>query len=447
MQKKGGKVLANNKKVIHLNPNSVKKIRENQNRPSIFERNSNDAIKTTSVKNVVVILQRDKYLKNMFKFNEFTHEVDVVEDCTIKTDLGNIVFTKGQYTDQIIFNVELYIESNSMYEHSVFKNNVIDQGIINYAHMHSYNPIIDYMNEAYLNWDEKRRLDDFFPTFLGVEKNETNTLIARLFFMGVVAKALDPKTKFDYVLDLVGGQGVGKTTLLQKIAPLGAYTDQFNSFTNKDDFEVMKNALIVNDDEMTASNQATFEEIKKFITIQLFEFRKPYARKSERFLKGFVLVRTTNEIRHLKDKSGDRRFISLYASNDRQKLSPVTDLHADYVKQLWGEAMWIYKNTKNPFKLNQHQLDLLEANRDQFRYTTGLEDELMDVLENNFKDREFITNDELAVAVLGDQDALSRNSKESRDIRYYMEHAGYEVGKFKKINNKSFRGFYRKKSQ
>ncbi|TAT07607.1 virulence protein E, partial [Lactiplantibacillus plantarum] len=73
-----------------------------------------------------------------------------------------------------------------------------------------------------------------------------------------VAKAHNPKTKFDFVLDLVGGQGAGKTTFLQKIAPLGYYTDQFSTFDNKDDYAVMRRALIINDDEMTATNNASF---------------------------------------------------------------------------------------------------------------------------------------------------------------------------------------------
>lgn len=34
--------------------------------------------------------------------------------------------------------------------------------------------------------------------------------------------------------------------------------------------------------------------------MQSFEYRKAYARKSETFLKKFVLARTTNEVRHLK---------------------------------------------------------------------------------------------------------------------------------------------------
>ena len=262
--------------------------------------------------------------------------------------------------------------------------------------------------------------------------------------MGAVAKAYNPKVKFDFVLDLVGGQGVGKTSLLQKTAPLGLYTDQFNTFSNKDDFEVMKNALIVNDDEMTASNDASFEEIKKFITMQQFEYRKAYAHKSDIFLKKFVIARTTNEIRHLKDRSGDRRFISIFANADKQKKSPITDLNDEYVQQVWGEAVWLYKNTKEPFLLDKHQRELLAENRKQFRYTSGLEDELNTVLENKFAKKEFISNYELAFEIFKDRDALSRNTKDARDVRYFMEHLGYEVGARKKVDGKTVAGFAKK---
>ena len=430
------------KKVIKLSQKVVEGIKKKQNVKSIFEVTSDGkSLKTTSVKNIVLILQTNKKLKDLFKFNEFTNEVDVVKSVDLDTSIGKISITKGQYTDQVINSIELYIESSEFYKHAVFKNAVIDQGITNFAHMNSYNPVIDYMNEAYAKYDGKRRLDDFFSIFLGADKNPTTILITRLWFMGAVAKAYNPNTKFDFVLDIVGGQGVGKTTLVQKLAPLGLYTDQFNSFTNKDDFEVMKNALIVNDDEMTASNNAKFEEIKKFITMQTFEYRKSYARKSERFKKKFVMVRTTNEVRHLKDRSGDRRFISIYANKKKQQLSPVTDLQPNYIKQLWGEAVWLYKQAKDPFLLSPGQEKLLEENREQFRYTSGLEDELMDVLDNKFKDKKFIKNTELAFALFADKDALGRNTKETRDIRYYMEHLGYKVGARKRIEGKIVRGF------
>lgn len=428
-------------KTININKEAADKLKQEQTHKTLFEETKDGSLKTTSVKNVVLILKTDKNLQNLFKFNEFTNEVDVVRNAELKTSIGKINIAKGQYTDQVINGVELYIESSSKYKGAIFKNNVIDQGITNVAYMNSYNPVIDYMNEAYAKWDKEERLDKLFVDYLGAPHDETTSLITELWFMGAVAKAYNPKTKFDFVLDLVGGQGVGKTSLLQKLAPLGLYTDQFNTFSAKDDFEVMKNALIVNDDEMTASNSASFEEIKKFITMQSFEYRKAYARKSETFLKKFVLARTTNEVRHLKDRSGDRRFISIFANGKRQTKSPITDLSDEYVQQIWGEAVHLYKSIKDPFLLSEHQQELLEENRKQFRYTSGLEDELNTVLENKFKDKEFIPNYDLAFELFADQDALSRNSKDARDIRYYMEHLGYEVGARTKINGKIVRGF------
>ena len=384
----------------------------------------------------------DSKLKDMFKYNEFTGEVDVVKSVTVNVEnAGTITINKGQYTDQVINSVELYIESCKEYQHSVFKNNVIDQGITNAAHMNSYNPLVDYMNDAYKNWDKKRRLDMFFPIFLGAEHNATTTLITRQWFMEGVAKAYDPETKCDRVLDLVGGQGIGKTTILQKNAPLGLYTDQFNTFTNKDDFSAMRNAFIVNDDEMTASNNASFEEIKKFITMQVFEYRRPYGHKIEKFPKKFIIARTTNEIRHLKDKSGDRRFMSIKCNPKEQKRNPVTDLTDEYVKQLWGEAVWLYKISKEPFELTQGQKNLLKANREQFIYTTGLEDKLKDVLENNFKNKDFISNEELSIELFNDPEYLSRNNKETRDVRYYMANLGFNTSARGTFKGKQVRGF------
>ena len=436
--------MTEDKKVLNLNKEEADKLKNSENKKSIFETTKDGGLRTTSVKNIVLILKTDSNLKDLFRFNEFTREIDIVRDTKIETQLGLITITKGQYTDQAINSIELYIESSKKYGGVSFKNQVIDQAITNVAYMNSYNPVIDYMNEAYTKWDKKQRLDNLFVNYLGAVHDETTALITELWFMGAVAKAYNPKTKFDFVLDLVGGQGVGKTSLLQKLAPLGLYTDQFNTFSNKDDFEVMKNALIVNDDEMTASNSASFEEIKKFITMQSFEYRKAYARKSETFLKKFVLARTTNEVRHLKDRSGDRRFISIFANGKRQKKSPITDLSDEYVQQVWGEAVHLYKSINDPFLLSEHQQELLEENRKQFRYTSGLEDELNTVLENKFKDKEFIKNTELSFEIFANEDMLSRNSKEARDIRYYMEHLGYEVGARKKIANKVVAGFRKK---
>ena len=177
--------------------------------------------------------------------------------------------------------------------------------------------------------------------------------------------------------------------------------------------------------------------------MQDFEYRKPYGHKPVHFKKKFVITRTTNEVRHLKDRSGDRRFLSIYAHPEKQTKNPVSELTSEVVQQLWGEAVWLYKNAKDPFRFTPKQEALLKANREEFRYTSGLEDNLMDVLENKFKDQDFISNRDLSFALFKDYDALSKNSKQTRDIRYYMEHLGFNISAIKKIDNKTVRGFER----
>lgn len=397
----------------------------------ILKKKSNgefEGIKTTATKNALLIINNDPNIKGLFKFNEFTQNVEVCKDKTInltKWGSGVIKFYKGSLKDIDVNNLGIYIESYPKY-HVTFKAQLIYDAIEASARQHSFNPIVDYMNECKKNWDGKRRLDDFFPIYLGAEKSITTSLITRLWFMGGVAKAYNPTAKFDYVLDIVGGQGTGKTTLLQKIAPLGMYTDQFTSFTDRDDLANMKDAFIVNDDEMDASNKCGFAEVKKFITLQRFKYRKPYGRISEEYPKHFIIARTTNEKAHLKDRSGDRRFMTILVNPKEQKKYPYQDLTDEYVKQLWGEAIHLYETTKDPFNLGETDEKLLKANREQFIQTTALEDSLYETLENDFKGKPYIVPSDLAFKMFNDENYFVTHKAESKNINYYMEHLGYK---------------------
>lgn len=390
--------------------------------------------KANSLVNIEIILENDPVLKDTFRFNEFTTEIDVVKANS------KLMFKKGQLVDAYVDQIASYIEDNADYG-VLFDNKKIRSAITVVAMRHRYNPVLDYFNEAYKNWDHQHRLNHIMGDYLGVEETTVTQLITKLFFVGAVAKAHNPKTKFDFVLDLVGGQGAGKTTFLQKIAPLGYYTDQFSTFDNKDDYAVMRRALIINDDEMTATNNASFEVLKKFITLQEFEYRKPYGHQAERFDKNFVMARTTNELYYLKDKTGERRFLPLHVSKMRQKHHPVTDLTDDYVKQCWGEAMQLYKDGFN-FGLTKEQEEELDQHRQTFMYTDELEDKIDEALSNQFKGKDFITNDELSLAVAPGID-LVKNRKVANQISNIMVNRFGFRKKSKKFNGEAKRGYAR----
>lgn len=399
-----------------------------------FKTNKYGQLKNNSLVNIEIILERDPILKDTFRFNEFTTEIDVVKPNS------ELMFKTGQLVDAYVDQIASYIENNSDYG-VLFDNKKIRSAITVVAMRHHYNPIIDYFDDAYKSWDHKERLNHIMGDYLGVEETSVTELITKLFFVGAVAKAHNPKTKFDFVLDLVGGQGAGKTTFLQKIAPLGYYTDQFSTFDNKDDYAVMRRALIINDDEMTATNNASFEILKKFITLQEFEYRKPYGHQAERFDKNFVMARTTNELYYLKDKTGERRFLPLHVSKARQKHHPVTDLTDKYVKQCWGEAMQLYKDSFS-FALTSEQEEKLDEHRQSFMYTDELEDKIDEALNNQFRDKKFITNEALSLAVAPGID-LVKNRKIGNQISNIMVNRFGFRKKFRKIDGKSARGYDR----
>ena len=397
-----------------------------------FKTNKYGQLKNNSLVNIEIILERDPILKDTFRFNEFTTEIDVVKSNS------ELMFKTGQLVDAYVDQIASYIENNSDYG-VLFDNKKIRSAITVVAMRHHYNPVIDYFDDAYKNWDHEERLNHIMGDYLGVEETSVTQLITKLFFVGAVAKAHNPKTKFDFVLDLVGGQGAGKTTFLQKIAPLGYYTDQFSTFDNKDDYAVMRRALIINDDEMTATNNASFEILKKFITLQEFEYRKPYGHQAERFAKNFVMARTTNELYYLKDKTGERRFLPLHVSKARQKHHPVTDLTDKYVKQCWGEAMQLYKDGFS-FALTSEQEEKLDEYRQSFMYTDELEDKIDEALNNQFRDKDFITNEALSLAVAPGID-LVKNRKIGNQISNIMVNRFGFRKCFRKINGKSKRGY------
>lgn len=397
-----------------------------------FKTNKYGQLKNNSLVNIEIILERDPILKDTFRFNEFTTEIDVVKSNS------ELMFKTGQLVDAYVDQIASYIENNSDYG-VLFDNKKIRSAITVVAMRHHYNPVIDYFDDAYKNWDHEERLNHIMGDYLGVEETSVTQLITKLFFVGAVAKAHNPKTKFDFVLDLVGGQGAGKTTFLQKIAPLGYYTDQFSTFDNKDDYAVMRRALIINDDEMTATNNASFEILKKFITLQEFEYRKPYGHQAERFAKNFVMARTTNELYYLKDKTGERRFLPLHVSKARQKHHPVTDLTDKYVKQCWGEAIQLYKDGFS-FALTSEQEEKLDEHRQSFMYTDELEDKIDEALNNQFRDKKFITNEALSLAVVPGID-LVKNRKIGNQISNIMVNRfGFRKSR-RRVNGEIKRGY------
>ena len=333
--------------------------------------NDKGAIKANSPMNVLASFKADDQLSLYLKHNEFSQEHELLKDIKI----GNTFFKKGELPSNFDSVVKVYFESVLGV---AYTNQALLDGMETFFSERSYNPVIAYMEQAAENWDGRERINQMLQVYLGADDNPLISKIAEMWLVGAVAKVYDPFVKFDYVLDLVGGQGVGKTSLLQKLG--GAwYTDAVTDFANKDNYDIMLKSLIVNDDEMVASNRMSFAETKAFISKTSLRFRKPYMKRTEEFAKNFVLARTTNQKEYLKDKTGERRFLPVLANINNQKKHPM-EIEPETIEQIWGEAVTIYRAGAD-LMFDKKTEEELEIYRETFMYRDEVELQVLEYLE------------------------------------------------------------------
>ena len=75
-------------------------------------------------------------------------------------------------------------------------------------------PVKEYLDG--LTWDEAERLDTLFVAYLGAADTPYTRTVTRKAFVAAVARTYEP-AKFDNMTILTGPQGIGKSTLLDKM--------------------------------------------------------------------------------------------------------------------------------------------------------------------------------------------------------------------------------------
>lgn len=426
--------------------------------------NDKGGIKSNSPNNVLLSFKADDQLSIYLKHNEFSQEHELTKDIRI----GNTFFKKGELPSNFDSVVKVYFESVLGV---AFSNQAMLDGMETFFSERSYNPVMEYMERAASNWDGRKRINQMLQVYLGAEDIDLVSKIAEMWLVGAVAKVYEPYAKFDYVLDLVGGQGVGKTSLLQKLGGEW-YTDAVTDFANKDNYDIMLKALIVNDDEMVASNRMSFAETKAFISKTSLRFRKPYMKRTEEFAKNFVLARTTNQKEYLKDKTGERRFLSVMADTSRQKKHPM-EIEPETIEQIWGEAVTIYKAGAD-LMFDKETEERLEVYREKFMYRDEVELQVLEYLEmpipdnwsswsiqqqHQYTSKYFDNSSEFEAGTKKLEKVSTRemmynlfmrnsnDKKLSTKINMIMDnHPGWEKGQFR-ISGKNTKGFKRIKEK
>ncbi|WP_455937019.1 VapE domain-containing protein [Gemella morbillorum] len=234
-----------------------------------------------------------------------------------------------------------------------FKAKVIDldTAIVSASDKFRYHPIKNKI--LAVSWDGLPRAESFFIDVLGVEDNVYNRECTRKWLLASLTRLFNNGAKFDEMIILQGGQGIGKSTTLQRLS-LGYYTDITEKLSDEVTFKVMRTWL-VELSELSTMMKTDSDSFKAWLSATKDTVRKKYGNDPDDYPRAFTVLGTTNNKEILKDRTGNRRYWLMYCDKDKIKRT-IWSLDNNTILQLWSEVYQWYLNGENLLISNETKL-------------------------------------------------------------------------------------------
>ncbi len=279
-----------------------------------------------SLRNLTLILENDPNLKDIV----FNQQLDGME---IKGEVPwshPSKFWRDADDAQLISYIDRHYGAFSARNYEIAVAKVTDD--------RSYHPIREYI-DSLPQWDEVPRVDTLLIDYLGADDNEYVRAVTRKTLCAAIARVLNPGCKFDSMLVLNGPQGVGKSTLISKLAGEW-FSDSLNLSDTKDKTaaEKLQGYWILEIGELAGLRKAEVETLRSFISRQNDIYRASFGKRATPHLRQCVFFGTTNaESGYLRDTTGNRRFWPVKTPGGKVKHS--WQLSAYEIQQVWAEAL------------------------------------------------------------------------------------------------------------
>ena len=291
--------------------------------------------------NIATVIRQDEELAGKIKYDLISYAPKYFGQLPWRKPGDTI----GEWDDFDDSNLRAYLDTNF----GLKNKGDYDDGFNIVLNENKFNPIIDYL-EALPEWDGIPRIENLLFDFLGVPKDDYSLAVMNLFMQGAINRAYHPGCKFDYMLVIVGEQGIGKSTFLRELALNEMwFDDNFNTVEGNQAIERLRGKWILELAELLAvKKQKEVESIKAFITAQVDNYREPYARRTTARKRCCVFAATTNDYTFLTDRTGNRRYMPVTADkrNRLRTLFDEPDYVRRYFRQAWAEALHIYKTER-----------------------------------------------------------------------------------------------------
>lgn len=323
-------------------------------------------IKAT-IDNIWLILENDPLLKGKFALNEFAGRGEILGD------LPWSAFEKRRgWTDND--NQGLYWYFEKVYK--ITGNGKIDGALSLHSEKHKFNDVRNYLSS--LSWDGISRLDSLLIDYLGAEDKPYVRAVTRKAFTAAVARAMEPGCKYDTMLILTGPQGIGKSTLLDRMSK-GWFNDGIRTFEGKEASELLQGVWLVEIGELDAFRRTDEARIKQFLSLRSDRFRAAYGRHVKDIPRCCVFFGTTNTPVFLRDKTGNRRFWPVDVGVVPRTKTVWQDLD-DELDQIWAEAVMRWRLGEKLYLTGELE-ELARAEQENHREVSSKEGIVLDFVE------------------------------------------------------------------
>ena len=300
-----------------------------ENWQKALELDKSGKVKNT-LQNLTVILMNDPLLKPLV-FNQLLDGMEIKGDVPWRHPSK---FWRDADDAQLISYVDSHYGTFSARNYDIAVAKVTDD--------RSYHPIREFIDNL-PEWDGIKRVDTLLVDYLGANDNEYVRAVTRKTLCAAIKRVLCPGCKFDSMLVLNGPQGVGKSTLIAKLAGEW-FSDSLNLGDTKDKTaaEKLQGYWILEIGELAGLKKAEVETLRSFLSRQNDIYRAAFGKRATPHLRQCVFFGTTNaESGYLRDTTGNRRFWPVKTPGASKKHS--WDLTPELICQIWAEALMYVK--------------------------------------------------------------------------------------------------------
>lgn len=291
------------------------------------------------IENYILYFTESEKYRNKLKYNEYLRQLE---------------YDGGEWDDAkesiAINDIERDLELSSTTK--------VHNALMEIFDKNTYNPVKEYLNN--IVWDGKERIETLFIDLLLADDTKLNRMMTKKWFIAAVKRALIPGCKFDNILILKGMQGVGKSTICEKLSKGFYSTVSLDEISNKDIIDKMNKSWICIIDELDTFSKKEMTTVKTFLSTSIDTTRLAYGKYSKQYKRHCIFIGSTNEDTFLRDSTSsiERRFWIIDCKRD--KYDPIVNdtMTDEYVDQLWAEA--VYKLKENMEQYIDIESDMIE---------------------------------------------------------------------------------------